>query len=65
VTAYLDRGTTLMRTSYDPQADAFYARFTADGTPIVETREVAPSVMIDLDASGDTVGSEVPRVARR
>jgi uncharacterized protein YuzE len=55
----------MMRTSYDPAADAFYARFAPDGTPIAETKEVAPGVMIDLDASGHLVGVEVLSVAAR
>ena len=41
------------------EADAFYARFAPDGTPVVETREVAPNVNIDLDKRGDLVGFEV------
>jgi len=36
----------MMTTSYDPEADAFYARFAPDGAGIVETREVAPGVML-------------------
>jgi uncharacterized protein YuzE len=55
----------MMRTSYDPEADAFYARFSAEDTPISETKEVAPGVMIDLDASGHLVGIEVLSVAAR
>ncbi len=54
-----------MRTSYDPQADAFYARFVPDGCEIAETREVAPGVTIDLDGSGGLVGIEVLSVAVR
>jgi uncharacterized protein YuzE len=49
----------MMRTSYDPEADAFYARFAPDGTAIAGTQEVAPGVMIDLDESGQMVGIEV------
>jgi uncharacterized protein YuzE len=55
----------MMRTSYDPEADAFYARFAPDGTEIAETKEVAPGVMVDLDASGQLVGVEVLSVAAR
>ena len=55
----------MMRTSYDPEADAFYARFAPDGTVIAETSEVAPGVMIDLDASGQMVGIEVLSVRVR
>jgi uncharacterized protein YuzE len=55
----------MMRTSYDPEADAFYARFAPDDTEIAETKEVAPGVMVDLDASGQLVGIEVLSVAAR
>ena len=53
-----------MRT-YDPKADAFYARFAPDGVEIAETREVAPGVTIDLDAAGQLVGVEVLSVVAR
>jgi uncharacterized protein YuzE len=55
----------MMRTSYDPTADAFYARFAPEGTEIAETKEVAPGVMIDIDATGHLVGVEVLGVAVR
>ena len=55
----------MMRTSYDPEADAFYARFAPDATDIAETREVAPGVMLDLDAQGNLVGVEVLSVRLR
>jgi uncharacterized protein YuzE len=54
-----------MKTSYDPAADAFYARFAPDSAVIIETREVAPNVNIDLDANGELVGIEVLHVSRR
>lgn len=55
----------MMRTSYDPEADAFYARFAPDGVAIEGTDEVAPGVMVDLDADGDLVGIEVLNVSLR
>lgn len=55
----------MMRTSYDPEADAFYARFAPDSAQITETREVAPGVMLDLDATGNLVGVEVISVRLR
>ncbi len=55
----------MMRTSYDPQADAFYARFAPDGTAVAETTEVAPGVMIDLDEGGQMIGIEVLSVTLR
>ena len=55
----------MMKTTYDPQADAFYARFAADGVEIADTKEVAPGVMLDLDAKGDLIGMEVLSVRLR
>jgi uncharacterized protein YuzE len=55
----------MMKTSYDPEADAFYARFAADDIGVAETREVAPGVMLDLDQAGQLVGIEVLSVAAR
>lgn len=54
-----------MKFTYDQDADAFYARFAPDSTPIVETTEVAPNVNIDLDARGNLVGFEVLHVRLR
>lgn len=54
-----------MKFTYDQDADAFYARFAPDGTPIVETKEVAPNVNIDLDERGNLVGFEVLHVRLR
>jgi uncharacterized protein YuzE len=48
-----------MKTSYDPEADAYYARFVPDGVQVAETVEVAPGVMVDVDADGQMVGIEV------
>lgn len=42
----------MMRTSYDPDADAFYAPFAPEGVAIDGTEEVAPGVMVDFDADG-------------
>jgi len=55
----------MIRTSYDPEADAFYARFAPEEAEIDETTEVAPGVMVDFDAAGEVVGVEVLRVAAR
>ncbi|HET9018297.1 MAG TPA: DUF2283 domain-containing protein [Acetobacteraceae bacterium] len=54
-----------MKTSYDPEADAFYARFAPERTAVAETQEVAPGVMLDLDADGNLVGVEVLSVRLR
>lgn len=55
----------MMRTSFDPEADAFHARFAADEVAIDQTREVAPGVMLDLDATGNLVGIEVLGISAR
>lgn len=54
-----------MRTSYDPEADAFYAHSAPDGVAVEGTEERAPGVMVDFDAAGDVVGIEVLNVSKR
>lgn len=54
-----------MRTSFDPEADTCYARFAPVDVAIERTEEVAPGVMLDLDASGQLVGVEVLSVSLR
>ncbi len=49
----------MIKTSFDPEADAFSAHFAPPGTPSVETREVAPGVLLDFDAAGSAIGVEV------
>ena len=55
----------MMKTTYDPEADAFYAHFAPEETAIADTVEAAPNVMLDLDAKGELVGIEVIGVAHR
>ncbi|WP_428484451.1 DUF2283 domain-containing protein [Rhodopila sp.] len=55
----------MMRTSYDPEVNAFEARFVSDNVEIAQTTEVAPDVMLDLDADGQLVHLEVLSVAVR
>jgi uncharacterized protein YuzE len=55
----------MMKITYDLEADAFYARFAPEETAIANTTEVAPNVMLDLDARGELVGIEVLGVAVR
>ena len=54
-----------MITTYDPDADAFYARFAPASATVFETKEVAPGVMIDLDSAGQLIGVEVLSVTIR
>jgi uncharacterized protein YuzE len=55
----------MIKTSYDPEADAFAARFAPDGAKTAETREIAPGVMLDVDAEGNAIGIEVLSVRLR
>jgi uncharacterized protein YuzE len=52
-----------MRVRFDQQADALYLRL--DESTIVESEEVRPGVVLDLDERGEVVGIEILRVARR
>ena len=54
----------MMRTSYDPQVDAFAVQFAPKGA-VVESEEVAPGIILDFDAEGLVVGVEVLDVRRR
>ncbi len=46
-----------MKARYDPQADALYVRFT--DTPVAESEEVRPGLVLDFDADGRIVGIEI------
>ena len=54
-----------MKTSYDPEADAFAAWFAPEGVKADRTEEVAPGVFMDFDASGRAIGVEVLGVRSR
>src|SRR5207244_7548758 len=43
---------TMMRTSYDPEADAMFVWFGPEGVKSVKTEEVAPGLMLDFDNNG-------------
>jgi hypothetical protein len=55
----------MMRTSYDPEADAMFVWFAPEGTKSSDTREVAPGILLDLDANGNVIGIEVMNVRDR
>ena len=55
----------MIRTSYDPEVDALFVHFGADGAVSARTEEVAPGVMIDFDAAGNPIGVEVLDVHSR
>jgi len=46
-----------MKTSYDPRADALTLGFSDD--VIVESDEVRPGIIFDLDGEGRVVGIEI------
>jgi uncharacterized protein YuzE len=46
-----------MKTRYDPEVDALYVRF-AEAT-IIESEEVRPGDILDLDAEGRIVAVEI------
>ena len=55
----------MMRTSYDPDADAMFLWFVPEGTKSVVTREVAPGILFDYDVNGTVIGIEVMDVRER
>ncbi len=55
----------MMKTSYDPEADAFAVWFAPEGVESDHTDEVAPGVFVDFDAAGRAVGVEVLSVCSR
>jgi uncharacterized protein YuzE len=54
----------MIRTSYDPEADAFSARFGPEGA-CANSNEVAPGILLDFDARGTVIGIEVLDVTLR
>jgi len=55
----------MMRTTYDPEADAMFVWFGPEGTKSAETEEVAPGIMLDFDSDGRVIGIEVLGVSKR
>jgi uncharacterized protein YuzE len=52
-----------VRVRFDEQADALYLRL--DESPVVESEEVRPGVVLDLDGRGEIVGIEILRAHER
>ena len=50
----------MMRTTYDPEADALFVWFGPEGIGSANTEEVAPGIMLDFDIEGRVIGIEVP-----
>ncbi|NVN10944.1 DUF2283 domain-containing protein [Nguyenibacter vanlangensis] len=55
----------MIRTSYDPEADAMFIWVGPEGAKSAETHEVSPGVMLDYDAAGNLIGIEVLDVRER
>jgi uncharacterized protein YuzE len=55
----------MMRTSYDPEADAMFISFGPEGVKSAETEEVAPGVMLNFDEKGEVIGVEILYVSQR
>ena len=55
----------MIRTSYDPEADAMFVWFGPEGVKSADTQEVAPGIMLDLDSEGRVIGIEVLDLSER
>jgi uncharacterized protein YuzE len=55
----------MMRTSYDPDADALLVWFGPEGIKSASTQEVAPGIMLDFDPDGRVIGVEILDVSTR
>ncbi len=52
-----------MKLNVDKQADALYLRL--DDSPIVESEEVSPGVVLDYNESNEVVGVELLNLSKR
>lgn len=52
-----------MRIAYHPDTDSLYIDLSS--RPSVESREVAPGVVIDYDAQGDVVGIDIDHASEK
>ncbi len=55
----------MIRTSYDPEADAMFIWFRPEGVKSARTEEVSPGIMLDFDSEGRVIGIEVLDVSER
>ena len=55
----------MIRTSYDPEADAMFVWFGPEGVISAGTEEVSPGIMLDFDSEGRVIGIEVLDVSER
>lgn len=52
-----------MRLNVDTQTDALYLRL--DDSPIVDSEEVSPDIVLDYNESNEVVGIEMLRLSQR
>ena len=52
-----------MKLNVDREADALYLRL--DESPIVESEEVSPGVVLDYNRRNEVVGVEMPNLSKR
>ena len=52
-----------MKLNVDKEADTFYLRL--DDSPIVESEEVSPGVVLDYNESNEVVGVEMLHLSKR
>ena len=52
-----------MKLNVDKEADALYLRL--DDSPIVDSEEVSPGVVLDYNEANQVVGVEFPGLSRR
>ena len=55
----------MIRTSYDPEADAMFVWFGPEERKSAATQEVAPGVVLDFDSDGRVIGIEILDVSER
>ena len=55
----------MIKTSYDPEADAMFVWFGPEDVKSAGTEEVSPGIMLDFDTEGRVIGIEVLDVSER
>ena len=55
----------MIKTSYDPEADAMFIWLAPEGAASASTREVEPGVILDFGDDGRLIGIELLAVAAR
>jgi uncharacterized protein YuzE len=52
-----------MKLKIDEKADALYLRI--DDSPVIESEEVSPGIILDFNESNQVVGIEITRLSKR